>query len=191
MSRRVACDFPVRIELPTPSLVVLVGASGSGKSTFARTHFLATEVVSSDRCRALVADDENDQNATDDAFSLVHAIAGARLRRGRLTVIDATNVQADSRMPLLALAREHDVPPVAIVLDMPARVCEQRNRTRTDRTLPPHVIRNHVRALRASLPQLPRDGFRHVVVLRSPDEVDAATVERKLALESEPVDPRL
>src|SRR5262249_61127779 len=103
------------LELPDLSLVVLVGVTGSGKSTFARTHFLPTEVVSSDFCRGIVSDDENDQSATDDAFALLHYIAGTRLRRGLLTVVDATNVQPESRRPLVALAREHHVLPVAIV----------------------------------------------------------------------------
>jgi protein phosphatase len=168
----------MRIEIPELSLVVLVGASGSGKSTFARRHFLPTEVVSSDHCRALVADDENVLDANEDAFAVLHAIAGVRLRRGRVTVVDATNVQPESRRPLVALAREHDVLPVAIVFDMPERVCEDRNRTRSDRNLAPHVVRNHVRALRRSLRGLQREGFRHVFVLSSPEEADAAVVER-------------
>src|SRR3954452_17256127 len=106
------------ITIPDLSLVVLIGASGSGKSTFARAHFRPTEVLSSDFCRALVADDENDQTATDDAFAVLHAIAARRLARGRLTVIDATNVQPDARKPLLRLARDYHVLPVAIVLNL-------------------------------------------------------------------------
>ena len=81
------------IDIPALSLVVLVGASGSGKSTFARTHFRATEVISSDFCRGLVSDDENDQAASKDAFEVLNFIAAKRLAAGRLTVIDATNVQ--------------------------------------------------------------------------------------------------
>src|SRR4051812_48145132 len=104
----------MRIELPSPSLVVLIGASGSGKSSFAARHFMPTEVLSSDVCRALVADDANDQAATADAFAVLQYIGGKRLAAGRLTVVDATNVQRESRKPLVALAREHDLLPVAI-----------------------------------------------------------------------------
>ncbi len=107
------------LAIPELSLVVLVGVTGSGKSTFARAHFKPTEVISSDFCRGLVADDENDQSATPDAFDVLHYIAGKRLAAGRLTVVDATSVQPDARAPLVALAREHDVLPVAIVLDLP------------------------------------------------------------------------
>lgn len=85
-----------RIDVPALSLVVLVGVSGSGKSTFARKHFLGTEVISSDFCRGLVANDENDQAATKDAFDVLHYLAGKRLAAGRLTVIDATNVQPEA-----------------------------------------------------------------------------------------------
>ena len=118
------------ISVPELSLVVLVGVTGSGKSTFARAHFKPTEVISSDYCRGLVSDDENDQSATPDAFDVLHYIAGKRLTAGRLTVVDATSVQPEARAPLVALAREHDVLPVAIVLDLPAPVCEARNARR-------------------------------------------------------------
>ena len=101
----------MRIALPDPSLVVLVGASGSGKSTFAREHFKATEVISSDFCRGLVSDDENDQAATADAFAVLHFIAGRRLAQPRFTVVDATNVQREARKPLVELAKAHDLFP--------------------------------------------------------------------------------
>src|SRR3954447_12346086 len=107
------------IAIPELSLVVLVGVSGSGKSTFAARHFLPTQVLSSDAFRAMVADDENDQSATPDAFEALHFVAGRRLRAGRLAVVDATNVQRDDRAKLVALAREYDVLPVAIVFDVP------------------------------------------------------------------------
>src|SRR5690349_18705439 len=168
----------MRITIPNLSLVVLIGASGSGKSSFARKQFLPTEVLSSDFCRGLVADDENDQGATGDAFDVLHYIAAKRLAAGRLTVVDATNVQPESRRPLLALAKEHDVLPVAIVLNMPEALCQERNRARADRQFGPHVVRNHIRSLRQSLRGLEREGFRYVFVLRSPEEVEEATIAR-------------
>ena len=113
----------MKIELPDMSLVVLIGTTGSCKSTFARQHFLPTEVLSSDFFRGLVADDENDQAATTPAFEALHYVAGKRLAAGRLTVIDATNVNLDARKPLIALARQYHVLPVAIVLDIPEKVC--------------------------------------------------------------------
>ncbi|MDT0440350.1 MULTISPECIES: polynucleotide kinase-phosphatase [Streptomyces] len=159
------------------SLVVLVGASGSGKSTFARKHFEPTEVISSDFCRGLVADDENDQSATKDAFDVLHYIAGKRLAAGRRTVVDATSVQSDSRRQLIDLARRHDVLPVAVVLDVPEEVCVARNATRADRAdLPRRVVQRHIRELRRSLRHLEREGFRKVHVLRGVEEVEQATV---------------
>ncbi|MEV5970165.1 polynucleotide kinase-phosphatase [Streptomyces sp. NPDC051921] len=159
------------------SLVVLIGATGSGKSTFARRHFKPTEIVSSDFCRGLVADDENDQSASKDAFDVLHYIAGKRLAAGRLTVVDATSVQREARQQLVRLAREHDVLPIAIVLDLPEEVCAARNAARPDRAhLPRHVIQRHRRELRRSLKGLEREGFRKVHVLRSVEEVEAAEV---------------
>ena len=159
------------------SLVVLVGATGSGKSTFARRHFKPTEVISSDFCRGLVSDDENDQGATKDAFDVLHYIAGKRLAAGRRTVVDATSVQSDARRQLIDLAKQYDVLPIAIVLDVPEEVCAERNAARTDRAdMPRRVIHRHTRELRRSLRHLEREGFRKVHILRGVDEVEHATV---------------
>ncbi|MDX3708048.1 polynucleotide kinase-phosphatase [Streptomyces europaeiscabiei] len=159
------------------SLVVLIGASGSGKSTFARRHFKPTEIISSDFCRGLVSDDENDQGATKDAFDVLHYIAGKRLAAGRRTVVDATSVQQESRKQLIELARKHDVLPIAIVLDVPEEVCAERNAARTDRAdMPRRVIQRHTRELRRSLRHLEREGFRKVHVLRGVEDAENATV---------------
>ncbi|HEU4946626.1 MAG TPA: polynucleotide kinase-phosphatase [Kribbella sp.] len=167
-----------RIDIPALSLVVLVGVSGSGKSTFARRQFLGTEVISSDFCRGLVSDDENDQAATKDAFDILYYIAGKRLAAGRLTVVDATNVQPEARKQLVALAREHDVLPVAIVLDPPERVCQERNRQRPDRQFGSQVVARQRQQLRRGLRSLKREGFRGVHVLDSVAAIDAASIER-------------
>ncbi|MFI1847828.1 polynucleotide kinase-phosphatase [Streptomyces sp. NPDC020480] len=165
------------LAVPDLSLVVLIGTTGSGKSSFARRHFLPTQIVSSDVCRGLVADNENDQSATPEAFDLLHYIAGKRLAAGRLTVVDATNVQSQARRSLIELAREHDVLPVAIVLDVPESVCARRNAERPDRAgLPAHVIPRQRRELRRSLKSLEREGFRKVHILRGEAEVEAAGI---------------
>ncbi|WP_326617891.1 polynucleotide kinase-phosphatase [Streptomyces decoyicus] len=165
------------LAVPDLSLVVLIGATGSGKSTFAARHFRTTEVLSSDFCRGLVSDDENDQSASGDAFEVLHFVAGKRLAAGRLTVVDATNVQSEARAQLVRLAREHDVLPVAIVLDVPEQVCAARNASRADRAgLPRRVIQRHQRELRRSLRHLEREGFRKVHVLRGQEEVESAEV---------------
>ncbi|MHC4716503.1 MAG: polynucleotide kinase-phosphatase, partial [Planctomycetota bacterium] len=168
----------MRIGIPKLSLVVLIGPSGSGKSTFARKHFLPTEVLSSDACRGMVSDDESDQSATADAFDVLHYVARKRLAAGRLTVADATNVQRESRQPLVRIAREFHCLPVAIVFHLPKKVCEQRNRTRPDRNFGAHVIGQQRSQLLRGLRGLKREGFRHVFVFKSEEDVDAAAVER-------------
>jgi protein phosphatase len=162
--------------VPAMGLVVLVGVSGSGKSTFAARHFLPTQVISSDACRGLVADDVNDQSATPDAFDVLHYIVGTRLRRGLLTVVDATNVQRAARASLVRLAKEHDVLVDAVVLDVPERTAVARNAARPDRTFGAHVVTRQHRDLRRSLRGLRKEGFRRVHVLDGVEEVEGAVV---------------
>jgi protein phosphatase len=169
----------MNLTIPELSLVVLMGVSGSGKSTFARQLFRATEVVSSDTCRGLVSDDENNQAASADAFALMHFIIRKRLAAGRLTVVDATNVQAEPRRALVALAREFHVLPVMIVLQVPESLAQERNRTRADRQFGAHVVRNQEINLRRSLRGLEREGFRQVHLLREPEALAAVTISRQ------------
>jgi polynucleotide kinase-phosphatase len=160
-------------------LVLLVGISGSGKSTFAARHFRPTEVISSDFCRALVSDDETDQAATPDAFDVLNYIVGTRLRRGLIAVVDATNVQQSARASLVRLAKEHDVLVDAVVLDVPESLAVERNRARLDRELGPQVVARQRRDLARSLGRLKKEGFRRVHVLRGADEIDAVEVVRE------------
>ncbi|MEV4753816.1 polynucleotide kinase-phosphatase [Micromonospora sp. NPDC049559] len=164
------------IDIPELALVALMGISGSGKSTFARRHFAPSQVLSSDAFRAMVADDENDQSASKDAFDVLHYVAGKRLRAGRLTVVDATNLQPHARAGLVTVAREHDVLPVAVVLDVPEPLCWERTRQRPDRTFGRQVLGRMQRDLRRSVGQLAREGFRKVHVLRGVEEIEQATI---------------
>ena len=169
----------MNLTIPELSLVVLIGPSGCGKSSFARAHFKPTEVLSSDFCRGLVSDDENAQAATKDAFEVLHFVARKRLAAGRLTVVDATNVQPEARKPLVALAREFHVLPVAIVLNLPEKLCHERNQNRPDRQFGPHVVRNQSQQLRRSQRGLEREGFRHVFTLSTPEEVSSVSIVRQ------------
>ncbi|WP_026122604.1 polynucleotide kinase-phosphatase [Nocardiopsis halotolerans] len=172
---------PRVLGVPEMGLVVLVGVSGSGKSTFAARHFAPTQVISSDHCRGVVSDDENDQSASADAFSLLHTVVDIRLRRGLLAVVDATNVQARARQELVRIAKANDVLSTAIVLDVPEALARERNRDRPDRDFGDHVIRRQRRDLKQSVRRLRREGFRKVHVLRGPEEIDAATIDLERA----------
>jgi protein phosphatase len=170
------------LAVPELSLVVLIGVSGSGKSTFGRTKFAPYEVISSDVCRGLVSNDENDQSATAAAFDVLNYIVAKRLAAGLLTVVDATNVQRDARAKLVQLARDHDVLPVAIVLDVPKKVCLERNAARPERDFADRVVHRQSDQLRRSLKGLAREGFRKVHVLDGVSAVEQATVTRELLL---------
>ncbi|MBB6049268.1 polynucleotide kinase-phosphatase [Armatimonas rosea] len=168
----------MQIDLPDFALVVLVGASGSGKSTFAGKHFLPTEVLSSDYLRGVVCDDEGSLEATGDAFAALHYLAGIRLKRRKLTVIDATNVQEHARKPLLALAHQYHAVPVAIVLDVPEKTCYARNQARPNRDFGPHVVQRHSRELKRSLKFLKKEGFRYVFHLDGEEAIAATELAR-------------
>ncbi len=169
----------MKITLPELSLVVLIGASGSGKSSFARKHFGPFEVVSSDACRGIVSDDENNLAVSKEAFELLYAILRHRLALGRLTVVDATNVRPEDRRGLVQVAREYHLLPVAIVFDIPEKICHERNQIRPDRNFGPHVIRNQRSAMRRGLRGLKREGFRHVFTFKDVEEIDTAAIERQ------------
>ena len=169
----------MKIEIPELALVALVGPSGSGKSTFAKSHFLPTEIVSSDYCRGVVSDNENSLDANQDTFDLAHYIIGKRLKRGNLTVMDATNVQQTARIPLLKLAKEHHVLNVAIVLNMPLATCIDRNEKRTDRNLKKQVIRRQHNRMKQSIRHLKKEGFKRIYVLNSPEEVAKVEITRQ------------
>lgn len=168
----------MRIEIPEFALVALIGATSSGKSTFAKKHFLPTEILSSDFFRGMVSDDENNQKVSKEAFDLLFYAANKRLNLMKTTVIDATNVQPAARKQIIDLAREQNVHSVAIVLNLPERELQARNASRPDRGYPEHVIRKHVSDLRRGLRNLKREGFRFVYILNSQEEVDEVEIVR-------------
>jgi predicted kinase len=168
----------VLLNIPPGALVLLVGASGSGKSTFAQKHFKSTEIVSSDALRAAVSDDEADQSASGDAFQILRLITGKRLGRGRLTVIDATSVLRESRRSLLSLAARDRRPAIAIVLHLPVEICLARLHSRTDRVVAQKVVEKQAADLADSLPGLPSEGFARVYVLDNTEDIDSAQVLR-------------
>ena len=168
----------MRITIPEIAVVALIGASGSGKTTFARRHFKPTEVLSSDYFRALVSDDENNRHVAKEAFDALYYVAGKRLGLGLLTVIDATNVQKEARASVLRLAKEQNCHAVAIVMDMPEELCKERNEKRSDRSFGGHVITRQKEQLRRSLRHLQKEGFRHVFVLKNEEEASGAQIVR-------------
>jgi protein phosphatase len=154
---------PRVLELPALSLVLLVGASRSARSTFAERCFRPTEVVSSERLRGWVADDEAEPEGSTDADELLCRVVEARLRRGRLTVVDAPNLEPERRRALLDLARARHAPAVAIVFesDEPGE----------------HASRAEVAAVRRSLGALRGEGV-HLTYVLAPDEAPGARVSR-------------
>jgi polynucleotide kinase-phosphatase len=165
------------IKTPEQCLVLLVGSSGSGKSTFARKHFKPTEIVSSDVCRGLVSDDENDQKSTDLAFELLHFMVGIRLRNRRLTVVDATNLRPEDRKSLRKLASEHDTLCAAILFDTPRQVCKDRNAERPDRNFSQRVIDRHSSLFRQTCRHIKKERFHRVHRLK-PEDMDGLIIER-------------
>lgn len=172
-------ECPIRLTLPRHGLVLLVGASASGKSSFAQRLFNPTEVLSSDHYRAVVSDDENNQAASRDAFELIETIVEMRLRRGRLTIIDAMNLQGRDRRPFLNLAEKYRRATAAVVFDLPDEIIQMHNAKRTDRTLPPETISRQIAKLRRSLPSLEGQGIGKIYVLKTEKEIDRTRIVRR------------
>ncbi len=168
------------IELPEPSLVVLVGAAGAGKSTLAARWFAPDEVLSSDAHRALISGDESDQGVTRTAFAILYRRLSRRMAERRTTVVDATNVTSFARRALVRRAAAQGIPAVAIVLDLPARLVLARNRTRAGRMVPDAAVRRQLEELARSLRrgELVSDGFAAVHRIRTAAELDGARLAR-------------
>jgi protein phosphatase len=164
------------IELTEGSLVALVGCAGSGKTSFAQRHFARYQVLSSDVCRGLVADDENDQDATPDAFEVLYFIAGKRLAQHRLTVVDATNVNAFARAQVVKCAQRYHALCVAIVLDLPLELCIERATSRLDRQVTAEVVRAQYESLRGAMGGLIGEGFQRVHRIGSLDELNETAI---------------
>jgi len=168
----------ITLEIPEFSLVAIIGASSSGKSTFATKHFLPTEVLSSDYFRALISDDENNLEVSKEAFEALFGIADYRLKNMRLTAIDATSVQSYARKQIITKANEHDCHAVAIVLNLPERELIDRHKARTDRDFDARVISKHTMELRRGLRDIKKEGFRYVYELKSQEDVDNIEIVR-------------
>jgi predicted kinase len=167
------------LAIPDGALVLLIGAAGSGKSTLAARIFAPDEVLSSDAYREAVSGDPRDQTATEEAFDRLHADLDRRLAAGRLSVVDATNVQGWARRSLLAAAARHERAAVAVVLALPLEVSLAQNAARTSGRVPAGVVRRHDRDLRVSLPRLDEEGYATVVVLTEPGQVEALRIRRQ------------
>jgi len=163
------------IRLIRPSVVVLCGPAGCGKSTFAARHFRPTQVISSDHARSLVCDDEGDQRHSAEAFALVNFIVEQRLGINRLCVVDSTALTPDSRKTLLNLARKHGVPCVVLLFDTPLDTCRARDQAR-ERSVGRAVIERQYRIFARERDNLEREGFDQVIKLPE-DDLDKLRID--------------
>ena len=164
------------IVIPRNSLVLLCGPAGCGKSTFAARHFLRTQIVSSDECRALISDDPANQRISGHAFDLMHFIIRKRLLIARFTVADATHLKAEERRPIKMLARRFGFRAVAIVFNLPIEVSLARNAARS-RKVPEEAVRMQYHLFEATLDVIHREGFDSLFIL---DEADQSQSEIRI-----------
>lgn len=168
-------DSTPMMKLPRRSLLVLAGPAGCGKSTFARQRFAPSMIVSSDYCRALVCDDENNQQVNRDAFDLFYYILNKRMYQHRFTIADSTALQPEARRHLLELSHRHGYLTCLLIFNVPLEICRVRNQQR-DRRVEEHVHAYHAGLLQQTLQEAPREGWHRLYVL-NPQQIDAAVIE--------------
>ena len=173
----------MEITIPEHALVLLIGPSGSGKSTFAEKRFRNTEVISSDKIRGLISDDEANWAITQDAFDVIFLLARKRLKYKRLTVVDAMNLHPEHREPLLRIASQFATPVIGIVFDMSPEICHTRNQARATHQFPFNEAQRHSSVLHRYLQSLKKEGFKEVFILTSETAVQQAVVTREPAKE--------
>jgi alkanesulfonate monooxygenase SsuD/methylene tetrahydromethanopterin reductase-like flavin-dependent oxidoreductase (luciferase family)/predicted kinase len=156
--------------LPEPAIVVLAGAAGSGKSTWASEQFRTSEVVSSDALRAAVGSGPADLEATADAFALLDQIVAARSKRSLTTVIDTLGLDIERRADYRRLAREAGLPAVLVIMNTHAALCRARNRER-DRPVPARVLADQLRKINTLLETAQDENWDQILII----EQDRAT----------------
>jgi protein phosphatase len=167
------------VELPENCLVVLIGASGSGKSTFAEKLFLPSEILSSDAIREMISDDPLDISANPLTFRCLRELLSARLRLGRFTVIDATNTKSRDRADYVKMARSNDFYSFVIVLNPGLETALTRNRERRGRKpTPDAVVKRQYGELLAELGSLEEEGFDGGHFLERQEDIDSLVIER-------------
>src|ERR1700710_1495763 len=155
--------------LPDPALVGLVGASGSGKSTWAQQRYRSAEIVASDDLRGLVGSGRHDLDASAEAFTLLDLIVAGRVRRGLTTVVDTLGFDGARRQALLDLARRHRLTAVVVGFDTPAALCRRRNAER-DRPVPARVLADQLKTFSQVADRLPDEGWDRVLRLTTTEE---------------------
>ena len=161
----------ITITVPRRTLLVLCGQAGSGKSTFAAQRFLPTNIVSSDFCRALISDDENNQQVNRDTFDLFYYIIQKRMYLGRFSVADSTALRSDTRRRLRIQSRQSGYYGCLLIFNTPLDVCLARDKLRS-RMVGEQVILYHNGLLRQTLFDAPNEGWEQVHVL-GVDDMDA------------------
>jgi protein phosphatase len=160
------------IIIEEPSLILLVGVGSSGKTTFAKKHFLPTQIISSDVCRANICDSETDMRFLQPGFQLLNEILVKRLQAKKLSVIDATNTRLEDRQGYLKMACKYHIPTIAIVFDIELDVSLARNSKRSDRGGCSDYIFRQKEQLSQSFYEL-RKGkdYKEVFVLSTPNQI--------------------
>lgn len=167
-----------KIVVPDPALVLLIGPSGAGKSTFAATHFRPREIVSSDAIRGMLTDDESDQRSSSDAFALVGLIVNGRLKRRRMTVVDATNLYAPGRKGYRRTASRYGIPTIAVCFDLPLAAYHEWNSARAERIVNRLVVEDQAARMEAEMARVRAEGYAAVYVLNDQDLKSGVAVER-------------
>lgn len=158
------------ITIPKPSLVILVGPSCSGKTTFSKKYFEDDEIISMD------LNNQGNKKAKENSIDILYNQISKKLEIGKIVVLDSSNLIESTRKVLLRFANEFHILPIAIVFNISEKECLKRNESKG--IVSDCLIKAQMTYLNKTLKTIEKEGFSKVYILNDTKDIDRVKIER-------------